>query len=796
MIHLRHHRFTNTWLEGDRKVNGVFKHGLVLVFLVVSVVLAEDPAYIPDPALKNAIEETLFITDPTPTDLLDLIELECIDRGVEDITGLEHAIYIERLYLRWNHISDLTPIAHCYQLEVLDLSRNRAVQDPSPLANLTSLRRLDLHDNFIHDLSFTKNLNNLEYLVLRYNDLTDISGVSHLTNLVELHIGENKVEDISPLAKLVHLEELYLWLNNISDISVLSNMTELSSLSLYSNRISDISALSSLQKLTFVSLATNNVQDISPLCHMNLLGSLILKRNPLNELAYKEHLPILSQSNTYVDITYDPNPRGPQNLRTGSYLAMDTLPLRWDPVANGPDYTSFYRVYRSSASASDRIPISAWQTDTTFTDSKVQTGQTYTYWVQCAVSESGDEAGHFSTGLTVAFSVLRRLTVDSGPGGWVPSGEGVYNYDEPTWVTITADPIDPGLFVFSGWTGTAVQAGKVAEVNELSTTVEVDGIYSVKANFISTQETLYVDSDPHGNVEAGTLKHPFDSIQEAIDVAADGTSIVVEPGTYNENIVFRGRNIHLLGSRLEDPNNDFPVLDGNDSGPVASFLTEEDPNCLLKGFVITGGRGERAGGIVCLDSSPTIENCVIVGNYVTGLDGGAIYCRNSRARLLNCTLSDNIAGDRGAGLYLLNSDVLVGNSILWYNTPQEIAWKGQSVPLIMYCNVSGGLIPPADLGSAEGIMDRPPLFASPIPWNDVVESSSLEAGLRPGDYHLKSQFGRWDPAYRMWVFDDITSPCIDAGNPEKPILEEPHPNGGIINMGAYGGSAQASLSPY
>ncbi|MHC4360988.1 MAG: right-handed parallel beta-helix repeat-containing protein, partial [Planctomycetota bacterium] len=46
-----------------------------------------------------------------------------------------------------------------------------------------------------------------------------------------------------------------------------------------------------------------------------------------------------------------------------------------------------------------------------------------------------------------------------------------------------------------------------------------------------------------------------------------------------------------------------------------------------------------------------------------------------------------------------------------------------------------------------------------------------------------------------WVTDDVTSPCIDAGDPATPLGDEPSPNGGIINMGAYGGTSQASKSP-
>ena len=49
--------------------------------------------------------------------------------------------------------------------------------------------------------------------------------------------------------------------------------------------------------------------------------------------------------------------------------------------------------------------------------------------------------------------------------------------------------------------------------------------------------------------------------------------------------------------------------------------------------------------------------------------------------------------------------------------------------------------------------------------------------------------GGWD-----WVQDEVTSPCIDAGDPASPVSEEPLPNGGRINMGVYGGTAEASKS--
>ena len=53
---------------------------------------------------------------------------------------------------------------------------------------------------------------------------------------------------------------------------------------------------------------------------------------------------------------------------------------------------------------------------------------------------------------------------------------------------------------------------------------------------------------------------------------------------------------------------------------------------------------------------------------------------------------------------------------------------------------------------------------------------------------------RWDPINENRVKDMVTSPCIDAGEPTSLVDFEPFPNGGIINMGAYGGTVEASMS--
>jgi len=112
----------------------------------------------------------------------------------------------------------------------------------------------------------------------------------------------------------------------------------------------------------------------------------------------------------------------------------------------------------------------------------------------------------------------------------------------------------------------------------------------------------------------------------------------------------------------------------------------------------------------------------------------------------------------------------LNSCILWGASP-EIWAEELATITVSYCNLHGGW-------DGVGNIDADPLFAAP----------------NNGDYHLKSQAGRWDPVGETWVQDDVTSPCIDAGDPNSPIGYKPFPNGGIVNMGAYGGTAEASKS--
>lgn len=136
----------------------------------------------------------------------------------------------------------------------------------------------------------------------------------------------------------------------------------------------------------------------------------------------------------------------------------------------------------------------------------------------------------------------------------------------------------------------------------------------------------------------------FELIQEAIDAAQNGDTILVAPGTYIENLSFQGKNI-LLGSHFLSTEDevfiDQTIIDGSLSGPVISFEQGETQEAQLVGFQIINGTHDLSqdfppygGGIVCVGASPHIRN-----NHISNIEGsafgysnfGGVYCEDSEA---------------------------------------------------------------------------------------------------------------------------------------------------------------------
>jgi hypothetical protein len=198
---------------------------------------------------------------------------------------------------------------------------------------------------------------------------------------------------------------------------------------------------------------------------------------------------------------------------------------------------------------------------------------------------------------------------------------------------------------------------------------------------------------------------------------------------------------------------------------------------VIDGFTITGAHGHLGGGIYCYGASPCITNCLITGNRFTR-DGAGVAC--SSATITNCPISGNCASPgygNGISVGGIREDVLVvQNSIVYGNSGLDIniVTCPGSLPH-MSCRTEYSLVGVAPSCKPKGVPGPPlnELFARVDYWdpNGAPDDPNDDFWVQ-GDYHLKSQAGRWDPVNEAWVKDDVTSPTIDAGDPDSPIGEE------------------------
>ena len=77
-----------------------------------------------------------------------------------------------------------------------------------------------------------------------------------------------------------------------------------------------------------------------------------------------------------------------------------------------------------------------------------------------------------------------------------------------------------------------------------------------------------------------------------------------------------------------------------------------------------------------------------------------------------------------------------------------------------------------------------------------ISKNPLFVDSENNDFHLKSEYGRWDEKMKIWKMDSLSSPVIDAGNPESDYENEPKGNGDRINMGLFGNTAFASKTSH
>ena len=213
----------------------------------------------------------------------------------------------------------------------------------------------------------------------------------------------------------------------------------------------------------------------------------------------------------------------------------------------------------------------------------------------------------------------------------------------------------------------------------------------------------------------------FSNIQLAIDVSSNGDTILVESGTYYENLNFNGKNVILASEFIINQDTSYitnTIIDGNQNGRVIEFANGEDSTASIVGFTIMNGQtlgssfpDDCGGGIYISNSSPIIRHTIIKDN-IANRSGGGIYCGNytkpkfinveisnnqawwggiacdygSTPILINVKISENISSD--GSIYLSNSNAIFKNVIISNNIN---GWS-TSTGCAIYCDGSNPII--------------------------------------------------------------------------------------------------------
>ncbi len=182
----------------------------------------------------------------------------------------------------------------------------------------------------------------------------------------------------------------------------------------------------------------------------------------------------------------------------------------------------------------------------------------------------------------------------------------------------------------------------------------------------------------------------YATIQEGIEAATEGDTVLVAEGLYYENINFLGKAITVASQfiiDLDETHIDNTIIDGSQAAnpemaSTVMFINGEDTTSIINGFTITGGSGvfntilgiKFGGGICCNDAGAKILNNKIIENHISHDDragGAGIGCRGPYGDYW-VIIKDNIISNNSStatGSSAFGGGIYSGiNTIIKYNT--------------------------------------------------------------------------------------------------------------------------------
>ena len=235
-------------------------------------------------------------------------------------------------------------------------------------------------------------------------------------------------------------------------------------------------------------------------------------------------------------------------------------------------------------------------------------------------------------------------------------------------------------------------------------------------------------------------------INNSINVHIENNSIDNNMVNSGYGVSF-GAGIHIDSSHYITMSSNTICNNYNNFGYGSGIYISQSDHIKILNNNISENISQRNGGGIYITYSSDIN---IIGNLLYGnhaeLFGGGIYCENSEILIANNTVCFNEAENpysKGGGIYCLNSNPNIYNTILFSNTAvtsgNQVFLNANSDPNFFYSNIEGGI-------SAFGLADTV-VYNGLYENNIETEPQFMLLGNHPYSLH-------------------ITSPCINAGNPD------------------------------
>jgi len=346
-----------------------------------------------------------------------------------------------------------------------------------------------------------------------------------------------------------------------------------------------------------------------------------------------------------------------------------------------------------------------------------------------------------------------------------------------------------------------------------------------------------------GSAMASIINVPGDqpTIQDGINAAVNGDTVLVAPGTYNENINFNGKAIVVTSSGGPK----VTIIDGGSLGAVVTFSTGETNGSVLSGFTLQHGDNS---GVYMNFASPVVKNNIIANNtaefgagmYIGGAStaqvlrntfignvasagGGAIGLFDAGSvRIENNRITKNNGSGQGGAIWMVNEadeiivqnlmydDVASSGTEVYSGVPQSTTGVRLINNTIVSRNVNADAAVVADgfnmnaqiinnvivaPGTSAALICNPIYFDGPpiVKFNDAWSPKGIwYGGMCAEDGGIKGNISANPDFVSSTDFElKNRSPAVDAGTtsapdlPKRDFAGKPRIVGGSIDMGAY-----------